>query len=137
MKYHKYFFTNPSRHGCISQMHLWDVSYRVSKKSQRRLICKSPRRLPGDWLKTSSWRILRYLSGFLRDVFELNLRLILGLQTKALFSFLFINLPISIFFAKLNWYRKLLRTWFKLGIYLRYFYKRINFSDQMGRLRFP
>ena len=36
-----------------SQMHLWDVSCSVSETSQRGLICKSLRRLPGDWLKTS------------------------------------------------------------------------------------
>ena len=57
-----------------SQMHLWDVSYIVSGTSQRELICKSLRRLPGNWLKTSPQRHLWVLSAFLRDVFELHLR---------------------------------------------------------------
>ena len=58
-----------------SQMHLWDISYNVSKTSQRKLICKSLRRLPGNWLKASPQRRLWDLSDFLRDVFELHLRL--------------------------------------------------------------
>ena len=67
-----------SKHGPVgmdaSQMHLWDVSYSVSETPQRGLICKSLRRLPGDWLKMSPQRRLWDLSGFLRDVFELHLR---------------------------------------------------------------
>ena len=58
-----------------SQMHLWEVPYRVLETSQRGLICKSLRRLPRDWLKTSPQRRLWDLLGFLRDVFELHLRL--------------------------------------------------------------
>ena len=57
-----------------SQMHLWYFLYSVSETSQRGLICKSLRRLPGDWLKMSPQRRLWDLSGFLRDVFELHLR---------------------------------------------------------------
>ena len=61
----------PSGHGCISDalLNFWDVSYNVSETSQRGLICKSLRRLRGDWLKTSPQRRLCDLSGFLRDVF--------------------------------------------------------------------
>ena len=58
-----------------SQMHLWDVSFSVSETSQREPICKSLRRFPGDWLKKSPQRRLWDLSGFLRDIFELHLRL--------------------------------------------------------------
>ena len=57
-----------------SQMHLWNILYIVSETSQKGLICKSLRRLPGDWLKTSPQKHLWDLSGFLRDVFELHLR---------------------------------------------------------------
>ena len=66
--------TNPAGMDA-SQMHLWDVSYGVSETSQRGLVCKSLRRLPGDWLKRSPQKHLRDLSGFLKDVFELHLRL--------------------------------------------------------------
>ena len=59
-----------------SQMYLWDVSYSVSETSQRGLICKSLRRLVGDWLKMSPQRRLWDLSGFLRDVFELHLQVL-------------------------------------------------------------
>ena len=57
------------------QIHLWEVSYSVSDTSEKGLICKSLIRLPGDWLKTSPQRRLCDLSGFLRGVFELHLRL--------------------------------------------------------------
>ena len=57
-----------------SQMHLWDISYSVSETFQSELMCKSLRRFPGNWLKTSPQRRLWDLSGFLRDVFELHLR---------------------------------------------------------------
>ena len=58
-----------------SPMHLWDVSCSISETSQRGLICKSLRRLRWDVLKTSPQRRLWYLSGLLRDVFELRLGL--------------------------------------------------------------
>ena len=58
-----------------SPMHLWDVSCSISETSQRGLICKSLRRLRWDVLKTSPQRRLWYLSGLLRDVFELCLGL--------------------------------------------------------------
>ena len=69
-----------------AQNHIWDVSYSVSETSQIGLIYKSLRRVPGDCSKTSPQRRLWDLSGFLRDVFELHLTVILGLQTKALFT---------------------------------------------------
>ena len=56
-------------------MHLWDVSYSASETSHRELICKSMRRFPGDWLKASPQRRLWDLSGFLRNISELHLRL--------------------------------------------------------------
>ena len=58
-----------------SQMDFLNVLYSVSETSQRGLIWKSLRRLPGDWLKAPSQRRIWDFSGFLRDVFELHLRL--------------------------------------------------------------
>ena len=59
-----------------SKMHLWGVSYSISETSQRGLICKSLRRFPGDWLKTSPEKCLWDFSEFLRGVFKLHLRLL-------------------------------------------------------------
>ena len=58
-----------------SQMHLWDASCSVFETSQRGLIFKSLRRLRWDVLKTLSQRRHWNLSGLLRDIFALHLRL--------------------------------------------------------------
>ena len=70
-----------------SQMHLWDVLHSVSETSQRGLICKSLRRLPGDWLikNVSSETSLRSLKFSQRRLWVASGTVILGLQTKALF----------------------------------------------------
>ena len=101
------------------QMHLLDVYYSVSETSQRGLICKSLRLLPGDWLKTSSQRCIWNLSGFLSDVFEFHLRL----QFFALKLCHFLATCLSTYKSLsvlLNKYRKLLRPRYKLEIYLGY-----------------
>ena len=58
-----------------SEMHLWDVSCSVSETPQREMMCKSLRHLPGECLEMSPQRRLWDLSGFLRDVFELHMRM--------------------------------------------------------------
>ena len=57
-----------------SQMHPWDISYKVSETSQGGLICKSLTPFAED-VKMAPQRRLWDLLGILKDVFELHLTL--------------------------------------------------------------
>ena len=74
-----------------SEMHLWDVSCSVSETSQREMMCKSLRHLPGECLEMSPQRRLWVAY---EDA-------ILGLQTKPYFGYLFIYLRVFKHFVKL------------------------------------
>ena len=122
------------------QMHLWDVSYSVSEISQRGMICKSLRRLPGDWLKMFPQRRLCDLSGFsetsLSCIWDCNSWPLNWGIVHLRHCYLFIYLRVFIFFSKLNYCRKLFRAWFQLEIYAGYLYKRKTFLSQMDCLSF-
>ena len=105
----------------------------ISKRADLQISETSLERLIIDNSSVMSHRSLRFSQGRLSVASE---TVILGLQIKAFFGYLFIYLQVFTFSAKLNWYRKLLRAWFKLEIYLQYLRKWVTFLDQMGCLHF-
>ena len=124
-------------HGCISDASLRCLIHSPrdnSKRADLQISETSPGRLIEDVSSETSPILFRFSQ---RPIWVASETVILGVQTNAFFGNLFIYLRVFLFFAKLNWYRKLLRAWFKLEIYLQYLYKRITFSDQIGRLHFP
>ena len=94
-------FSNPAGMDA-SQIHLWDVSCSISETSQRGLIFKSTIRLRWDLLKTPPQRCLWDLSGPLRDVSELHLRLqFFAFKTESFFGYLLLYLRVFKYFVKL------------------------------------
>ena len=110
----------------VSQRHLkkgWFANLRdISKRADLQISETSPERLIKSVSSETSERSLRFSQ---RRLWVASETVIIGLQTKAIFGHLFIYLRVFIFFTKLNWYRKLLRAWFKLQIYLWYLCERI------------
>ena len=100
-------FICSSRHGCISDAALRRLIQRlrdILKRANLQISETSPGRFIKDVSSETSQRSLRFSQ---RRLWVASKTVILGLQTKVFFGYLFIYLRVFIFFGRVDWYRKL------------------------------